>query len=153
MDMKHVLVILLGLMLASSLGGCITENGAIEAPSLVEVVTYSVATEDILGVSVPGFHPEAVEVYDHQIWYRVAGTIRNTADRAYETVNMTVTFYDEDSNVIHTEREAFTDMAAGHFVYFEVIYNYFNYDIYGENPLHDERWMLARYLSFSFETA
>lgn len=149
---KSLLVILLGMILALSLSGCI-ENGAVDGQSLIEIVTYGVVTEDILGVSTSGFHPEAIETYDHQIWYRVAGTIRNTADQTYETVNMTVSFYDEDSVVIHTEREAFTNLPSGHIVYFEVIYNYLDYDRYGENPLHDEQWLLARYLSFSFETS
>ena len=151
--MKHILLLVMGIMLASCLSGCITEDGAVEGVSPIEIVTYSIATEDILGVSESGFHPEAIEVYDHQIWYRVAGTIRNTADQAYETVNMTVTFYDEDNNIIHTEREAFTGVGVDHFVYFEVIYNYFDYDRYGENPLHDEQWLLAHHLSFSFIVA
>ena len=148
--MRYVLV--LGLLLASCLSGCVTENGVVEEQSLIEVVTYGIVTEDILGVSESGFCPEAIEVFDHQIWYRVVGTIRNTASQAYDTVNMTITFYDEDNNVIHTERETFADMGVDHFVYFEVIYNYFDYDRYGENPLHDEQWLLAHRLSFSFVT-
>ncbi len=119
MNKKIMIIVIVFLLLAVNLSGCIgTDDDAEWAEDKVEIVSYSIVTYESVGEKMANgfvYHEDAR-------FYMIKGTAKNIAGKMLDRVTITVTFYDSNNTFLREESTPVSDVEKDYTWEFEIIY-------------------------------
>jgi len=118
MKKQLIIIVIVAILVSVWLSGCNEQSVSNE----IELLSHNMETKTTylskVGINEPGYTGVG-EVHE------VTGIIKNIADRNIDRVSITVSFYDSDNNLLHTETAIVSYLAKGETDNFKADFNVF----------------------------